>query len=86
MKRLALSIVVSIVTITAMAVEQVNKCTDETGKVVYQKDACETTQRGEQKQIDPDRNAVKMELPPPSEKPTAKTAPAQTPPARRPSY
>jgi hypothetical protein len=66
MKYLALSFWVSMIVPAAMAAEQVYKCTDATGKVVYQKQACEPSQRGEEKQIDPDRNAVKMEIPPPS--------------------
>src|SRR6185369_843730 len=54
---------------SAAAAEQINKCTDSTGKVIYQKEPCGEAQKSEQKQLDPDRNAIKMEIPPPSAPP-----------------
>jgi hypothetical protein len=83
MKHVVAVLLISIILVDAAAAEKVNKCTDATGKVVYQKDPCEASQRGEEKQIDPNRNAVKMELPPdePKSAPTPTSAPAspQTP-------
>jgi hypothetical protein len=62
----------------AVPAEQIHKCTGDDGKVVYQKQPCEKQQIEEKKDINPDRNAVKMELPPPSEAPKA-AAPTSTP-------
>jgi hypothetical protein len=65
----------------AVAAEQVNKCTDPTGKVVYQKEPCEQSQQREEKQINPDHNSIKMELPPPSEeKPKSEGKPSSATP------
>jgi hypothetical protein len=63
------------------AAEKVNKCTEPTGKVVYQKEPCDNNQRGEEKQIDPNYNSIKMEIPPPPEKSKADTKPATPAPA-----
>ncbi|HKQ30840.1 MAG TPA: DUF4124 domain-containing protein [Burkholderiales bacterium] len=70
------------------AAETINKCTGDDGKVVYQKGPCDKRQIEEQKSIDPDRNAVKMELPLPSEEPktSPKTTPASVVPTPRRGY
>lgn len=63
----------------ATPAEKINKCTDNSGKVIYQKESCDTQQVEEKKDIDPDRNTVKMELPPPSEAPNVAPDPAAAP-------
>jgi hypothetical protein len=72
----------------AAPAEQIHKCTGDDGKVVYQKQPCEKQQIEEKKEINPDRNTVKMELPPPSEAPKAAppAAPSTTIIRRRGSY
>lgn len=40
----------------ATPAEKINKCTDNSGKVIYQKESCDTQQVEEKKDIDPDRN------------------------------
>ena len=55
--------------------EQIFKCTGDDSKVIYQKQPCEKSQIEQQKEINPNRNAVKMEVPPPSEEPKATPPP-----------
>ncbi len=46
--------------------ENVYKCTDKDGGVVYQKERCGDARQAEEKRIDPDKNVIPWVAPPPS--------------------
>ena len=59
--------------------ENVYKCTDHNGGVVYQKERCQDARQAEEKQIDPNKNVIPWELPPPSSARTDSTPSTSTP-------
>lgn len=51
----------------AAAAEKIYKCTDAQGAVSYQKQPCPQGRREEEKHVDPNRNVIQLEVPPPAE-------------------
>lgn len=72
---IALSLPVSIV-----QAETVYKCTDEVGKIVYQKDPCSDVEKGEKKDINPNKNLVEGHPVPEPSKDAAPAKPEQQQP------
>ena len=81
MHRIRLTLVIVGLGLASVALaENVYKCTDKDGAVVYQRERCEDARQVEEKRIDPNKNVVQWE-PPPASSSSASSAPSASAPS-----
>jgi hypothetical protein len=73
-------------TVPCAHAESVHKCTGADGVVSYQREPCTDARASEEKLLDPNRNVIRQELPPPSPSSNTADAPNVPPPAPAPTF